>query len=495
MKRIRIIPLMIMISCIGMCMVACGDNKKNPVDWESTEEDYEANAILNENSLYGIQPKHEMSGLKEFSTTYVPISARNGYLIVADGEDEPRNYGLMDGEGKLVLPVEYRNIEFVENVNLDIVRACKIENAELDQYYFCFYDFDGREIVRSYYSLDDFYEDEYLTIVYEDEKRILIDSMGNRLKEYEPPEDSDDYRRYNSIVGDKYLVQSVGSTYGRKRFDDAIDKVAGIYDLDENPIWCPDDQDTRARLIYMPSGYFLIRIEEENFWRVLDENGNELMQFNNVYDLKKLDDTSLILTEHIEEEDGSDSYIKAVLNLSTGEISDYCFDKIDKMYDGKAFAETLEYELVVIDNQGNILSRIENGDILGYGMATIKIESDEFEEGFGLNIIDLNQNRLLDELATDCYCFKSNDIYRNHMSSGGVAWGYENQDEEKVIINRAGESIYTFDEPALDSNGNGHLGWSDDGTNIFVIKITGGETEEAGEATAATYYIEGVPLP
>lgn len=415
--------------------------------------------------------KHEMSELKEFRTEYQIVSSRNGYLIVTDGES---GYGFMDGTGKFILPMDQREISFVGNPDLDIIKL-NIHVDENNTYYAAYLDFDGNEIARSENqgSVNGFYKDDTTAIIcnpYSHNSK-LIDCNGNILKEYQ---ELDNGKLFTSIVGNKYLLTEYEAAHiGQLNGENTITEVMGIYNLDCSPVYVPDTNSV-FELCYNSSGYFAIfespldNSGSSSSFFVIDENGKKIsdipafrgVQENN---LRVLSENSFVVPTAVstDDEDADTAEYCKIYNAKTNTLSDNNFVFVKDMIDGKAFAYMPDADsYCIVDDEGNIVKTgnyMLNSNLkVSYG----GIRSGESDNFYSIVTPDDTVIFTVDNAAD--------------FSLGKYYLSYTDTSDKTIYMDYAGNTLYTFDsgdsKPATVE--------SDDGTVLFLCSAKRDESTD-----------------
>ncbi len=415
--------------------------------------------------------KHEMSELKGFRTEYQIVSSRNGYLIITDGES---GYGFMDGTGKFILPMDQREISFVGNPDLDIIKL-NIHVDENNTYYAAYLDFDGNEIARSENqgSVNGFYKDDTTAIIcnpYSHNSK-LIDCNGNILKEYQ---ELDNGKLFTSIVGNKYLLTEYEAAHiGQLNGENTITEVMGIYNLDGSPVYVPDTNSV-FELCYNSSGYFAIfespldNSGSSSSFFVIDENGKKIsdipafrgVQENN---LRVLSENSFVVPTAVstDDEDADTAEYCKIYNAKTNTLSDNNFVFVKDMIDGKAFAYMPDADsYCIVDDEGNIVKTgnyMLNSNLkVSYG----GIRSGESDNFYSIVTPDDTVIFTVDNAAD--------------FSLGKYYLSYTDTSDKTIYMDYAGNTLYTFDsgdsKPATVE--------SDDGTVLFLCSAKRDESTD-----------------
>lgn len=418
--------------------------------------------------------RHEMSELKEFRTEYRIVSSRNGYLIVTDGE---RGYGFMDGTGKFILPMDQREITFVGNPNLDIIKL-SIYVSENNTYYAAYLDFDGNEIARSENqgSVNGFYKDDTTAIICNPYSHIskLIDCNGNILKEYQ---ELDNGKLFTSIVGNKYLLtEDEAAHIGQLNGENTITEVMGIYNLDCSPVYVSDTSSV-FELCYNSSGYFAIfespidNSGSSSSFFVIDENGKKIsdipafrgVQENN---LRVLNENSFVVPTAVSTDDeyaDTVEYCK-IYNAKTNTLSDNDFVFIKDMIDGRAFAYMPDADsYCIVDDEGNI---VKTGNYMLNSDPTVSYGGIRSGESDNIYSIVMPNDTVI------CTVDNAADF-----SLGKYYLSYTDTLGKTIYMDYAGNTLYTSDP----GNSKPAAIESDDGTVLFLCSA------KQDEATDTVY--------
>lgn len=495
---IVILCLIPLIAAGAVSLIIIKNNKKpdNVIEnYVNNEPDQTIDEVGKNNSIFSNieYTSAEFSDMVPFDTIATPVTGKKGYTIIRGKDDSTQKlvYGLLNGKGEIVIPLEYDTLRFVENTDIDIIRAevPGYDTEVIDSIEFpengmsitkevprekeIYFDTQGNRIFTFSNGepiyVNGFYEGEYLAIAkyYDVQNKEyhchLVDSTGNVLKEYNT--------KIDAIMKDKYLIKCESRlSIGRDSY--RINGVNVIYDLDENILF--ETEGSASSLAQSPEGcdYLLIMDSFSKKVILMRENGDIIREIDldddfSKYSARWLTCNSFIISKWNEDQD-------YLYNIAGGEPVIY--SQISLADDNKAFA-VKDGNLIMINDQGMILKEYRGEFELfsdSYFALLDENESDDIKKLLFLDgevsvssenlNVSLNPNNYLNLLLHKydysyiCVCqnYKKADIYD---IKGQSLFRIEN-DEDMVsnIVSFHGfvmqdHSYYCYTKPIKDSLG------------------------------------------
>ena len=393
----------IFLVLLCLCMVGCTQEKDDETEKKETktEEQKELNS-------------------KEFEMNDDLVRVQNQMFIITNSNGEL--FGMVNKNGKKVLPIEYDEIKFPENLNCDFVIAKKEGKYGI-------VDSDGSVIQPfEYDKMDGYRGTSNYALANKDKHSFVLDQDGKVSKELK--------NEYDLIFADNFLVsgnQYCGYLNSTSRSDTSIVLNANkIYDLEEKEIYSFEN----FIMIDFGSDYFAISnkgVQNSDQWIIFDKKGNGkiAIPYSNNMDL--------FPTNYL-----GGSYIKIwndgpkLLDIEKEKVTEDTYKEL-KLLSNKAFA-IINDTLCLIDDKGQIVKKIDNDPsnyIIREGLEAYIKKTDNTYRIYDLDGKDIMDERYLEVLTI------------NHNSNYLIV---KNLDGLYGLINIKGDIVIPYGDIDTDKN-------------------------------------------